>query len=85
MPLLAGYSRGQPHQFDAFARRHAGGRLIHQKQPRLIGKRDGKLQPLEIAIGEFAAGALRITAHANQFEQAAGLRVARIAASRPRD
>ena len=57
--LFPGNARGQPHQLDAFARRHAGGRLIHQQQLRLVGERDGKLQPLEIAIGEFAAGTIR--------------------------
>ena len=64
--------RGEPHQLDALARRHAGGRLVHQQQFWLVGERDRKLQPLEIAIGEFAAGALGIAAHADQFEQAAG-------------
>ncbi len=63
---------GQPHQLDALARRHAGGRLIHQQKFGLIGECDGELQPLQIAIGEFAAGPLGIAAHADQFEQAAG-------------
>ena len=71
--LLARDLRGEPHQLDALARRHAGGRLVHQQQLRLVGERDRKLQPLEVAIGEFAAGAFGIAAHADQFEQAAGL------------
>ena len=39
----------------ASLRRHAGGRLVHQQQPRVVGQREGELQPLEIAIGELAA------------------------------
>ena len=63
---------GQPHQLDALARRHAGGRLVHQQKLWLIGERDREFQPLQVAIGEFAAGPLGIAAHADQFEQAAG-------------
>jgi hypothetical protein len=29
--LFAGDARGEPHQLDPFARRHAGGRLVHQQ------------------------------------------------------
>jgi hypothetical protein len=47
---------GEPHQLDALARRHAGGRLVHQQQLRLVGERDRKLEPLQVAIGELAAG-----------------------------
>lgn len=71
--LLPRDARGQPHQIDALARRHAGRRLVHQQQLRLVGERDRKLEPLEIAIGEFAAGTVRVTAHADQLEQTAGL------------
>ena len=78
-------ARGEPHQFDALARRHAGGRLVHQQQLRLVGERDRQLQPLEIAIGEFAAGPLGIAAHADEFEQAAGLVPRATSASRTRD
>ena len=83
--LLAGDARGEPHQFDALARRHAGGRLVHQQQLRLVGERDRELEPLEVAIGELAAGPLGIVAHADQIEQAAGLLARATAASRPRD
>ena len=65
--------RGQPHQLDALARRHAGGRLVHQQKFRLVGERHRELQPLEIAIGELAAGPIGITAHADEIEQPARL------------
>ena len=45
---------GQRHQRDARARRHAGGRLVHQQQPRLVRQRHRQLDPLEIAVGEHA-------------------------------
>src|SRR5262245_15873331 len=61
---------GQPHQLDALARRHAGGRLVHQQQLWPVGERYRKLQPLEIAIGELAAGPLGIAVHADKIEQA---------------
>ena len=79
--LLAGNARGQPHQLDALARRHPGGRLVHQQQFRLVGERDRELQPLEIAIGEFAAGPLGICTHADEIEQPAGL-LARVSRGR---
>ena len=63
----------EPHQLDPLARRHAGGRLVHQQQLRLVGERDRKLEPLEVAIGEFAAGPLGIAAHADEIEQPSGL------------
>ena len=77
--------RGEPHQLDALARRHAGGRLVHQQQLRLVGERDRKLQPLEVAIGELAAGTLGIAAHADEIEQPAGFVAREAAASSPRD
>ena len=46
----------QGDQLVALARRHAGGRLVHQQQPRLVGERNGELDALDVAIGEFAAG-----------------------------
>ena len=78
-------ARRQPHQFDALARRHAGGRLVHQQQLWLVGERDSELEPLEIAIGKLAAGPIRIAAHADQFEQATGLGRGRSSGSSPRD
>ena len=80
--LLARDLRREPHQLDALARRHAGGRLVHQQQLRLVGERHRELEPLEVAIGELAAGPLGIAAHADEIEQPAGLARARIAASR---
>ena len=76
--------RGQPHQGDALARRHAGGRLVHQQQFGLVGERDGKLEPLEVAIGKLAAGPIRLAAHADQLEQRPASRASN-AAPRPRD
>src|SRR3984893_9118627 len=72
--FLLGDLRGEPHQLDALARRHAGGGLIHQKQFWLVGERDREFQPLEIAVSEFAARTFGITAHPYQFQQATGLR-----------
>ena len=66
--LLARDPRGEPHQFDALARRHTGGRLIHQQKLWLIGKRNRKLEPFEIAIGELTAWPIRIAAHPDQFQ-----------------
>ena len=83
--LLARDLRRQSHQFDALARRHARGRLVHQQKPWLVGKRDRQFQPLEIAIGELAAGPVGIAAHADQFEQAAGFARAPALASTTRD
>jgi hypothetical protein len=48
---------------------------------RLVGERDRKLEPLEIAIGEFAAGPPGIGAHADEIEQPAGL-LARVTCGR---
>ena len=76
---------GEPHQLDALARRHAGGRLVHQQKFWLVGERDRELEPLQVAIGEFAAGPLGIAAHADEIEQPAGLVARVIAASSPRD
>src|SRR3984893_12377465 len=73
--FFTGNARGEPHQFDALARRHARSRLIHQEKFWSIGECYGELQPLEIAIGEFAAGAFGVTAHADQFKQMTSLRL----------
>ena len=49
--------------------RHAGGRLVHQQQARLVGERDGELDALDVAIGEFAARPVGGLAHADLREQ----------------
>ena len=59
----------QRDQLVALARRHAGGRLIHQQQARLVGERDGKLDALDVAIGELAARPVGGVAHADLLEQ----------------
>ena len=83
--LFAGDPRGQPHQLDTLARRHAGGRLVHQQKFWLVGERNRELKSLEIAIGEFAAGTLGVSAHADEVEQPAGLARAHIARLRQTD
>ena len=70
---------------DALARRHAGGRLVHQQQFRLVGERDRELEPLEVAIGKLTARTLGIGAHADEIEQPAGLLARVTRASSPRD
>ena len=60
---------GQRHQRDALARRHAGGRLVHQQEPRLVRQRDRQLDPLEIAVGQHAAGALGLVRDPDPREQ----------------
>ncbi len=54
----------------ALSRRHAGRRLVHQQELRIVGERDGELEPLEVAIGELAAAALRLIGHADEIEKA---------------
>ena len=64
----------------ALARRHAGGRLIHQQQPRLVGERNGQFDALDVAIGEFAAGTIGGVAHADlrkKFKRAIAVQIAR--------
>ena len=39
--------------------RHAGGRLVHQQQPRLVGERDRQLDALDVAVGQHAASRAR--------------------------
>ena len=48
----------------------SGGRLVHQEKLRLVGERNREFEPLEIAIGKFAArtlgvGALRRAPYGN--------------------
>lgn len=59
----------EPHQIDTLARRHAGGRLVHQEQLWLVGERHRKLEPLEVAVSQLAARTIRVTTHADQLEQ----------------
>ena len=56
-------------QLVALARRHAGGRLVHQQQARLVGERDGELDALDVAIGELAARPVGGVAHADLRQQ----------------
>ena len=49
----------------ALARRHAGGRLVHQQKARLAGERDRKLEPFDVAIGELAARPVGRVLHAD--------------------
>ena len=52
--LFPGNFRGQTHQPDPLARRHAGGRFIHQQQFRLIGERDRKLFNMTTSMPHYA-------------------------------
>ena len=72
---------GEAHQRVALARRHAGRRLVHQQKLGVVGERDGEFEPLEIAVGEFAAAALRLVSHSDEIEQA--LRLGDMVAGRP--
>jgi hypothetical protein len=62
----------QRDQVVTLARRHAGGRLVHQEQARIVGERDGKLDPLHVAVGELLAGARGGVRHADLIEQLDG-------------
>src|SRR5919201_5097653 len=62
----------QSDQVVALARRHAGGRFVHQEQARLVGERDGKLDPLHVAIGKLLAGLGSGPSHADLLEQLEG-------------
>ena len=57
------------HQLSPLARRHAGGRLVHQQQLRLVGERDRQLEPLDVAIGDLAAQPIRLVRHADELQQ----------------
>ena len=59
----------QRNQLAALARRHAGGRLVHQQEAGLIGERDRQFHPLDVAIGKLARGAFGGLAHADLLEQ----------------
>src|SRR6266542_2696948 len=71
-PALHHQSLHQGDQLVAFARRHAGGRLIHEKQARLVGKRDGELDALDVAIGKLLASTSGGGSHAHLVEQRNG-------------
>ena len=53
----------------ALGRRHAGGGLVHQQQLRVVGQRDRQLDPLDIAVGQHAAGSVGLRRHADLVEQ----------------
>ena len=55
----------QRDQRVALARRHAGGRFVHQQKPRLAGERDRKLDALDVAIGKLAARPVGGVVHAD--------------------
>ena len=59
----------QRDQVVALARRHAGGRLVHQQEARIVGERDRELDPLDVAVGELLAGAVGGVRHADLIEQ----------------
>ena len=73
---------GQLHQREALGRRHAGGRLVHQQELWVVGERDRKLEPLEIAIGELGARPLRLRRHADARQQRVRRRALLIAGDR---
>ena len=81
--LLARDPRGEPHQLGALARSHAGGRLVHQEQLRLVRQRHRQFQPLQIAIGKLPAGAVGIAGHPDQLQQAAGFLTRQLRRRRP--
>jgi hypothetical protein len=61
---------GELHQCPALLRRHACRRLIHQQQAWPVGKRNGELDALEVAVREHRAGAAGLLAHAYALEEA---------------
>src|SRR5262245_5723662 len=68
-PALDHQPLHQRDQLVALARRHPGGGLVHQEEARVVGERDGKLDPLHVAVGELLAGALGGVRHADLVEQ----------------
>ncbi len=60
---------GELHQGDTLLRRHAGSRLVHEKEPGRIGERHGELDPLQIAVGEDAAQPVRLIGDADPFKE----------------
>ena len=71
--LLVREPARQRHQFVPLARRHAGGRLVHQQQARPVGERDRQLDPLDVAVGQHAGRALALLGHADARQQRVGL------------
>ncbi len=53
-------------------RRHARRGLVHQQQARAAGKRDGELDALQVAVGQFRAWPVCLEAHACLFQQLIG-------------
>src|SRR5215475_9856776 len=62
----------QADQIIALARRHAGGWFVHQQQARVVGKRDGELDALHVAIGKLLARTLGRGRHADLVEELDG-------------
>ena len=84
MPLRAREVGGELHQAAARARRHPGGRLVHQQQARRAGERQRELDALGVAVGERRAALVGEARHPDALEQRVGLgrerrRVARAA------
>ena len=75
-------SGGERHQPDPLFRRHARRGLVHEQQLRLVREGDRKLHPLQVAVRQHRAGAVRLLLHSDSLEQAVG-RVAVEARGRP--
>jgi hypothetical protein len=65
------------HQFVALGWRHACGGFVHQQQARLVRHGNGQFQPLDVAVGEFAARPVGLfdQAHLRQQGQCIGAAV----------
>ena len=71
-PLFARELRRELHQAVARARRHAGGGLVHQQQPRRAGERQRQLDALRVAVRERRAALAGESGHAHALEQRIG-------------
>jgi hypothetical protein len=71
--LLAHDLGGQLHQLDTLFGAMPCGRLVHEQDPGLVGERNGKLQALQVAIGQRAGNPVRLVVHADQCQQVMGL------------
>ena len=69
MPRVRGDRVGEVHERGPFAQGHAGGGLVHQEQLRLARERDGQLDPLHIAVGQFRTGPVGRLGHSDLVEQ----------------
>jgi hypothetical protein len=70
--LGAGELRRELHQAVARARRHAGGRLVHQQEPRACRRAPARARPLRVAVGERRATLVREFGHPHALEQRFG-------------